>query len=33
MPGGILNIEIDNNYNIIMQGPVEEICSGELSFK
>jgi diaminopimelate epimerase len=33
MPGGTLNISIDKNYNLNMEGPVEEICSGKISFK
>ncbi len=31
MPGGQLNIEIDDEFNIRMTGEVEEICSGILS--
>ena len=31
MPGGELSIEIDDNFNLIMEGPVEEICSGKLN--
>ena len=31
MPGGKLSIEIDDNFNVIMEGPVEEICSGKLN--
>ena len=30
MPGGDLNISIDNNFNLKMEGPVEEICSGKI---
>lgn len=33
MPGGTLNISIDEDYNLNMEGPVEEICSGTISFK
>ena len=33
MPGGTLKISIDKNYNLNMEGPVEEICTGNLSFK
>jgi len=32
MQGGILSIEIDDNYNLVMEGPVEQICSGQISF-
>ena len=32
MPGGTLKISIDKNYNLNMEGPVEEICTGNLSF-
>jgi diaminopimelate epimerase len=28
MPGGELQISIDEEWNIKMTGPVEEICSG-----
>ena len=31
MPGGILKIQIDENWNIKMTGEVQEICSGKLS--
>jgi len=31
MPGGTLYIDIDNDYNLTMEGPVEEICNGNLS--
>ncbi len=31
MPGGKLYITIDKEYNLTMEGPVEEICSGKLS--
>ena len=30
MPGGNLNISIDNNFKLKMEGPVEEICSGKI---
>ena len=30
MPGGKLYIEIDKDYKLIMKGPVEEICNGQL---
>jgi len=30
MPGGDLNISIDNNFKLKMEGPVEEICSGKI---
>jgi len=33
MQGGVLFIEIDDNYNLVMEGPVEQICSGEISFR
>ncbi|SNZ08959.1 diaminopimelate epimerase [Persephonella hydrogeniphila] len=33
MPGGILKISIDNNWNIKMTGEVQEICSGKLSLE
>ena len=33
MPGGTLKISIDKDYNLNMEGPVEEICSGRISFK
>jgi diaminopimelate epimerase len=32
MQGGFLFIEIDDSQNLIMEGPVEQICSGEISF-
>ena len=32
MQGGFLFIEIDDSHNLIMEGPVEEICSGKISF-
>ena len=32
MQGGFLFIEIDDSHNLIMEGPVEQICSGEISF-
>ena len=31
MPGGKLRISIDNNFNLMMEGPVEDICSGKLN--
>lgn len=31
MPGGVLKISIDNQFNIKMTGEVQEICSGTLS--
>ena len=31
MPGGQLRISIDEQGEIRMRGPVEEICSGDLS--
>tara|TARA_B100001996_G_C18668807_1_gene595891 strand:- start:1151 stop:1984 length:834 start_codon:yes stop_codon:yes gene_type:complete len=31
MPGGKLYIKIDKEYNLTMEGPVQEICSGKLS--
>ena len=31
MPGGKLFIEIDKEFNLIMEGPVEEIASGKLN--
>lgn len=31
MPGGQLTIEVDQDYNIRMTGPVQEICKGVLS--
>ena len=31
MPGGILKIQIDSEFNIKMTGEVQEICSGHLS--
>ena len=32
MPGGNLIIEIDKNFNLIMEGPVEEVCTGKITF-
>jgi len=31
MPGGTISIEIDENYKVIMTGPVTHICNGEVS--
>ena len=31
MEGGDLTIEIDKDLNLVMTGPVEEVCSGTLS--
>ena len=31
MPGGSLDIEVDNNYNITMTGEVQQIVKGHFS--
>lgn len=31
MPGGILNISVDKDWNITMTGPVRQVCEGILS--
>jgi diaminopimelate epimerase len=31
MPGGVLNIEVDPDFNLTMKGPVAEVARGTLS--
>jgi diaminopimelate epimerase len=33
MPGGTIDIKIDDNYRVAMTGPVTHICNGEVSYE
>lgn len=30
MPGGVLHVEVDADYGVVLTGPVEEVCRGRL---
>jgi hypothetical protein len=31
MPGGVMKVSVDDSLGVVLRGPVEEVCTGELT--
>jgi diaminopimelate epimerase len=31
MPGGVMKVTVDDGLDVVLRGPVEEVCTGELT--